>query len=469
MNEHSGNSGQLQQRSAAAGLNEPFGDSEQLARPDTGSGGDALPPLPEPQHMGSTQDSCMRIYPVMGYTAKQMQGYARATLAAHQPVKKKLRAELALADQQLADAMRALSDADRQPVGVEPAVWVSPEQLAAHADPGRGEGGHYLPARKTQAGKFTQPLYTAPPAQADRMAIKMLVAAGFVSEEKANESLRIAHGFGGDLGQPAAAAVPAPDLLRTIAQLNRMRIVLRNARAYVENFTCKSALPPVQQKMIGQIDEVLGALAHAWPTAVPVDASYSLDADPAGIRSRVADCIAGTMMVGAQNHTPPPAGHWLEPFWNMARADVTQPQPAAVPVETFQAGVSKWMGECFLPSLYSNMTERGDRLLEEVLELLQSHGYDQTRVATLVDYVYGRPVGEPAQEVGGVMVTLAGYCWVAGLDMHAEGARELERITQPEVMAKIRRKQEAKNALHFDTPLPGHATHPQPAAAGGDA
>ncbi|KOA98625.1 hypothetical protein AE929_09535 [Xanthomonas arboricola] len=125
------------------------------------------------------------------------------------------------------------------------------------------------------------------------------------------------------------------------------------------------------------------------------------------------------------------------------------------------------MGECFLPSLYSNMTERGDRLLEEVLELLQSHGYDRTRVATLVDYVYGRPVGEPAQEVGGVMVTLAGYCWVAGLDMHAEGARELERITQPEVMAKIRRKQEAKNALNFDTPLPGQATAPQPAAATG--
>ncbi|WP_208412999.1 hypothetical protein [Xanthomonas cannabis] len=142
-----------------------------------------------------------------------------------------------------------------------------------------------------------------------------------------------------------------------------------------------------------------------------------------------------------------------------------QPAPAAVPAETFQAGVSKWMGQCFLPSLYSNMTERGDRMLEEVLELLQSHGYDQTRVATLVDYVYGRPVGEPAQEVGGVMVTLAGYCWVAGLDMHAEGARELERITQPEVMAKIRSKQEAKNALHFDTPLPGHATHPQPTAA----
>ncbi|WP_312237354.1 hypothetical protein [Stenotrophomonas sp.] len=136
------------------------------------------------------------------------------------------------------------------------------------------------------------------------------------------------------------------------------------------------------------------------------------------------------------------------------RAALAARQPVG---QTFQAGVSEWMGKCFLPSLYSNMTERGDRLLEEVLELLQAHGYDQGRVATLVDYVFGRPAGEPAQEVGGVMVTLAGYCWVAGLDMHVAGEAELQRITQPEVMHKIRRKQEAKNALHFDTPLPGDA------------
>ncbi|HFT6991359.1 MAG: hypothetical protein KH046_00615 [Stenotrophomonas maltophilia] len=124
--------------------------------------------------------------------------------------------------------------------------------------------------------------------------------------------------------------------------------------------------------------------------------------------------------------------------------------------QSFQSGVSEWMDQCFLPSLYSDMTERGDRLLEEVLELLQAHGYDKARVPTLVDYVFSRPVGDPAQEVGGVMVTLAGYCWVAGLDMHVHGHAELARISHPEVMAKIRAKQDAKNALHFDTPLPGN-------------
>lgn len=130
------------------------------------------------------------------------------------------------------------------------------------------------------------------------------------------------------------------------------------------------------------------------------------------------------------------------------------------PAQSFQGDVATWMCQCFPPSLSSNMTERGDRLLEEVLELLQAHGYDSARVPTLVNYVFGRPVGEPAQEIGGVMVTLAAYCNVAGLSMQADGQAELDRINQPEVMGKIRAKQEAKNALHFDTPLPGDSAAP---------
>lgn len=126
-------------------------------------------------------------------------------------------------------------------------------------------------------------------------------------------------------------------------------------------------------------------------------------------------------------------------------------------VVDFQAGVADWARKCFERPLYRNMTERGDRLLEEVLELLQSKGYDSARVRTLVDYVYARPVGEPVQEVGGVMVTLAAFCSVAGLNMKGAGDAELERIAQPEVMEKIRAKQELKNAIHFDTPLPGDA------------
>jgi len=131
----------------------------------------------------------------------------------------------------------------------------------------------------------------------------------------------------------------------------------------------------------------------------------------------------------------------------------------------FQLRVAHWMRACFQPDLYTNMTERGDRLLEETLELLQSGGYDCDRVATLVKYVYGRPAGQPAQEVGGVMVTLAGYCEIAGIDLNDAAITELERIERPEIMQKIRTKQAAKAAIGFASPAPVPDFIPLPADA----
>lgn len=116
----------------------------------------------------------------------------------------------------------------------------------------------------------------------------------------------------------------------------------------------------------------------------------------------------------------------------------------------FQDGVNDWMRECFTPAIRADKRERLDRLLEETLELAQSLGYDQSRVATLVDYVYNRPVGEPYQELGGVMVTLAALSEAVGLSMHLEGERELGRIWTK--IPQIRAKQEAKRDIHG--PLP---------------
>lgn len=122
--------------------------------------------------------------------------------------------------------------------------------------------------------------------------------------------------------------------------------------------------------------------------------------------------------------------------------------------EGFQARVAPWMAECFGPAIASDVREPGDRLLEEVLELLQSHVYDHARVATLRDYVFGRPVGEPAQEVGGVMVTLAAYCLATGIDMHHAGETELQRIWTK--VEKIRAKQASKRDLHSPLPAAGN-------------
>ncbi len=68
-------------------------------------------------------------------------------------------------------------------------------------------------------------------------------------------------------------------------------------------------------------------------SAQAVDLPYSLDADQAGIRARMCDVITGTLMVGAQGHTPPPVGHWAEPFWQAARADA---KAQAVDLEQFR-------------------------------------------------------------------------------------------------------------------------------------
>jgi len=50
-------------------------------------------------------------------------------------------------------------------------------------------------------------------------------------------------------------------------------------------------------------------------------AMYSIDADPQGIRSTVAEAITGALAFGAQGVNQPPEGHWLAPFWKAARED----------------------------------------------------------------------------------------------------------------------------------------------------
>lgn len=110
--------------------------------------------------------------------------------------------------------------------------------------------------------------------------------------------------------------------------------------------------------------------------------------------------------------------------------------------ERFQARVQPWMMECFGPVIAADRIERNHRFLEESLELVQACGCTEDEARQLVNYVYGRPVGEVSQEVGGVMVTLAALCLAQGIDMHTAGETELARIwTKVEV---IRAKQAAK-------------------------
>lgn len=109
---------------------------------------------------------------------------------------------------------------------------------------------------------------------------------------------------------------------------------------------------------------------------------------------------------------------------------------------TFQDRVQPWLMACFGEMIAGDREERNHRFLEEALELVQACGCTASEAHQLVAYVYGRPTGEPFQEVGGVMVTLAALCLANGLDMHDNGETELDRIwTKVEA---IRAKQAAK-------------------------
>jgi hypothetical protein len=76
---------------------------------------------------------------------------------------------------------------------------------------------------------------------------------------------------------------------------------------------------------------VLGGYLRAAPQQEAQE-PYSIDADPQGIRAVVADAITGALAFGAQGANPPPEGHWLTPFWEMAREEAMRTQPAPAPL-----------------------------------------------------------------------------------------------------------------------------------------
>lgn len=118
-------------------------------------------------------------------------------------------------------------------------------------------------------------------------------------------------------------------------------------------------------------------------------------------------------------------------------------------VTSYQARVEQWLEACFTPEVRADRNERTHRFLEEALELAQANGCSRNDAMVLVDYVFGRTKGQPGQEVGGVMVTLASLCSATGLNMDEAGDRELERNWNR--IDAIRAKQQSKP---HGSPLP---------------
>ena len=118
-------------------------------------------------------------------------------------------------------------------------------------------------------------------------------------------------------------------------------------------------------------------------------------------------------------------------------------------INSYQMRVERWLEACFPPAVRANRAERTHRFLEEALELAQANGCSREDALALVEYVFGRSQGDPAQEVGGVMVTLAGLCSASGINMDEAG--DVELAGNWERIDAIREKQQSKP---HGSPLP---------------
>lgn len=143
----------------------------------------------------------------------------------------------------------------------------------------------------------------------------------------------------------------------------------------------------------------------------------------------------------------------------IARIDELEPPPdtcmameAAPP--SYQQLVGHWLFDLFPFEVANSLQERCFRFFEEASELVQSLGMTYGQAIDLITYVWQRPIGEPRQELGGVMVTLNALAYVGCLDVHECAYSELARVNDPLVRSKIKAKQASKPANVISS-LPG--------------
>lgn len=94
---------------------------------------------------------------------------------------------------------------------------------------------------------------------------------------------------------------------------------------------------------------------------------------------------------------------------------------------SFQKRVYPWTVETFGYAKSMSLKERRQRIMEEAIELLQAMGGDEEEVVQMAAYVFGRPIGDPYQEFGGLQVCMAAGANALGIDMDQAREDELSR------------------------------------------
>src|SRR5258708_7676275 len=110
-----------------------------------------------------------------------------------------------------------------------------------------------------------------------------------------------------------------------------------------------------------------------------------------------------------------------------------------------QNAAADWVRDAFGPHTMLALDERAARVLEETVELAQALFVPKAIATKIVDYVYGRPVGNPIQEAGGVGLTLLVVCEAMGVSADIAEHNELMRVLQ-KPLEHFRARHAAKHA-----------------------
>ena len=111
-----------------------------------------------------------------------------------------------------------------------------------------------------------------------------------------------------------------------------------------------------------------------------------------------------------------------------------------------QQVIKKWLLEVLGYMHVYNKEERALRFLEEAVELVQACGIQRDKALRVLEYVYDRPIGKASQEIGGAQLTLYALGEALGIDIQSVCVQEILRVHKPEVIERVRSRQEEKLA-----------------------
>lgn len=114
-------------------------------------------------------------------------------------------------------------------------------------------------------------------------------------------------------------------------------------------------------------------------------------------------------------------------YWKRVAEDRASASESRL-AQSLQDGLAEWATEAFGAETITDLKTRAMRTLEEAVELAQALGVDEEACHRQVVHTYSRPVGDPAQEIAGVINGALMAAEGLGVDGLLVAEEELHRV-----------------------------------------